>query len=230
MSVATEKEHEERTLNAENWKGHEEQIEQMFSLYRDKINPMVAVYNSATNQFPAGVLNELRDAFSHLTQSLEDPEKTGHQLERAQSHCKRAAVDGFKYAAMAYDKVYEDFQEAYRRVDLSYVDNGQFLPRVARLRATAWKRLTEAREVEASVHTEEEMYEAYEDAFNCYAELYDCVMDAIEPAETVRLRAEEEQESQKKERSKDRTIAIVCGVISVISIFITAASILGNCT
>lgn len=35
-----------RTVNAENWKGHENQINRIFSLYRDKVNPLISVYNS----------------------------------------------------------------------------------------------------------------------------------------------------------------------------------------
>lgn len=212
MNATTEERHDRRSVNVENWSGYEDQINQIFALYRDRVNPLVAVYNSVTDKFPIGVLNELRDIFSHLVQSLEDPEATARHLKRAQSHCKRAAVDGFKYAAFAYSTVYDNFKETYKNVDLSYVDNGQLLPKLTRLYAEAGDLMTKARLIEASPHTEDEMYEAYEDAFNCYAELYKCIRGAMDAAETISMRAQEDMETRKREHRTDRTIGI-CGVI-----------------
>lgn len=212
MSATTEERRDGRSLDVKNWVGYEDQINQIFALYRDKVNPLVAVYNSVTDKFPIGVLNELRDIFSHLVQSLEDPEAVERHLKRAQSHCKRAAIDGFKYAAFAYSKVYDDFKETYKHVDLSYVDNGQLLPELTRLYAEAGDLMTKARLIEASPHTEEELYEAYEDAFNCYANLYKCIRGAMDAAETIRMRAEEDIKTRKREHRTDRIIGI-CGVI-----------------
>lgn len=98
-----------RNIDANNWKGHEAEINQLFSLYKEKVNPLISVYNALENSFPVGVINELRDVFSHLTQSLlvsEDGEIRRH-LDKAQRHLKRAVVDAFKYASMAYSKVYD---------------------------------------------------------------------------------------------------------------------------
>lgn len=221
MSIATERSsREERSLNPENWKGHEDQINQVFSLYRNKVNPLVAVYNSVTGEFPIGVMNELRDIFSHLVQSLEDPAKTGIQLDRAQSHCKRAAIDGFKYAAMAYSQVYEDFKAAYQHVDLSYVNDGRLLPELTKLSAEAGQLMTDARLIEARVHDEDEMYEAYEAAFNRYFDLYECIMDAMDAVETLSMRAEEDEKVRKKERRTDRIIGIVGVIFGIIGVAI----------
>lgn len=221
MSAETAKSHEEQKVNAENWRGHEEQLNQIFSLYTDKINAMVAVYNSVTGEFPIGVLNELRDIFSHMAQSLlaDDPETISRQLGRAQSHCKRAAVDSFKYAATAYSRIYDDFKKTYQHVDLSYIDNGQFLPKLTKLHAEAGQLMTKARLIEADVHTDDQMYEAYEDAFNCYLALYECIMDAIAPAETFRLKAEEDQKDREEKERKATAInkaSLAFGVIGVI--------------
>ena len=121
---------------------------------------------------------------------------------------------------MAYSKIYDDFRETYRHVDLSYVDNGQLLPKLTRLYAQAGELMTEARLVEAGVHTDDQMYDAYEKAFNCYAELYQCVMGAMDAAETVRLRAEEDKEAREKEHRTDRNIGIAGIIVGIAGIVI----------
>ena len=107
---------DKRSINAKNWNGHEEQINRIFSLYRDKVNPLISVYNSLEDRFPIGVMNELRDVFSHLTQSLlaDKEEIINRHFDKAERHLKRAVVDAFKYASMAYSKVYDEFKETYR--------------------------------------------------------------------------------------------------------------------
>lgn len=50
-------------IDANNWKGHEEQINHLFLLYKEKVNPLISVYNALENSFPIGVINELRDIF-----------------------------------------------------------------------------------------------------------------------------------------------------------------------
>ena len=123
MSTATESSNQTAAVNAENWRGHEEQLNQMFSLYHETVNPLISVYNALEGKFPVGVMNELRAAFSHMTQSLleEDSGEVGRHLDRARRHVKRSAVDAYKYAAQAYSRVYGDFRESYRNVDLSSV-------------------------------------------------------------------------------------------------------------
>lgn len=218
MSGETGKPNEKRKVNAENWRGHEDRINQIFSLYESKVNGLVSVYNSVTGEFPAGVLNELRDIFAHMTQSLmtDDPEKVEHQLERAQAHCKRAAVDGFKYAVTAYSEIYEDFEEKYKDVDLSYVDGGRLLPRLIKQSTAAGQAMTEARLVESGVHTDDQMYKAYEEAYNRFTELYVSVMDALDVAEPLKLKAEKERAVREKEKRTDRMIGIIGIVFGIV--------------
>lgn len=209
-------------INASNWRGHEEQINQLFSLYKEKVNPLISVYNSLENSFPVGVMNELRDVFSHLTQSLltNDSAEIDRHLDKANRHLKRAVVDSFKYASMAYSKVYDDFKESYKYVDLGYVDNGQLLPKLTKLNAEAGLLMHSAKMVESNIHDDEEMYAAYESAFNCYAELYKCIMNALESAEAIKLKVNEDEVSRKKEHRTDRIIGIAGVIIGVVGIVI----------
>lgn len=213
---------DDRSVDVNNWEGHEEQINYLFSLYKDKVNPLISVYNALENRFPLGVINELRDIFSHLTQSLlvEDDAEVDRHLDKALRHFKRAIVDAFKYASMAYSKVYDDFKESYKYVDLSYVDNGQLLPKLTKLNAEAENLMHEAKMIESNIHDDEEMYTAYEAAFNRYAELYKCIMDSLGAVETIKLKTIEDEEAQKKEHHVDRMIGIIGVIVGIAGIVI----------
>ena len=211
-----------RTVNAENWKGHEIQINRIFSLYRDKVNPLISVYNSLEDSFPIGVTNELRDIFSHLTQSLlaDDETTIDRHLDKAERHLKRAVVDAFKYASMAYSKVYDEFKETYKNVDLSYVNNGELLPKLTKLNAEAEQLMHAAKMIESDIHNDEDMYAAYEAAFNRYAELYKCIIGALSATETIRMRAEDDQVTRKKEHRTDRLIGVLGVIVGIAGIII----------
>lgn len=141
-------------------------------------------------------------------------------MDKAQKHLKRAVVDAFKYASMAYSKVYDDFKESYKDVDLSYVDNGQLLPKLTKLNAEAENLMHKAKMIESDIHDDEEMYAAYESAFNRYAELYECIMNALDATETIKLKTIENKEAQKKERRIDRMIGIIGVIVGIAGIII----------
>lgn len=213
---------DDRTVDAGNWKGHEEQINHLFTLYKEKVNPLISVYNALENSFPIGVINELRDIFSHLTQSLQvaDSTEVDHHLSKAHRHLKRAVVDAFKYASMAYSKVYDDFKESYKHVDLGYVDNGQLLPKLAKLNSEAEMLMHKAKMIESGIHDDDEMYAAYEACFNRYAELYVCIIDSLESAEKLKLKAYEDEIATKKQHRADRIIGVAGLIVGIAGIII----------
>ena len=192
-------------IDLKNWDGHDEQIKQIFTTYKEKVNPLISVYNALENSFPIGVINELRDVFSHLTLSLQvtDTAEVDRHLDKAHRHLKRAVVDAFKYASMAYSKVYDDFKDAYKYVDLGYVDNGTLLPKLTKLNTEAEKLMHEAKMVESGVHDDDKMYAAYEKAFNCYATLYNSIINSLEATEAIKLKTIEDEEARKKEHRPD---------------------------
>lgn len=211
-----------REINVQCWKGHEDQIANIFSMYREQVNPLISVYNTITNEFPVGVMNELRDVFSHLTQSLlaTDGVTVCQHLNDAKRHLKRAVVDGYKYASMAYLDFYLDFRAAYKNVDLSFVDNCKFLPRLARLTAEANEAMHQARMIESDIHDDEAMYAAYEKAFNCYASLYSCVLKGIDSAEPIRLKSNEDAKAKKREHHIDRILAVAGVLFGLVSLIV----------
>lgn len=206
-----------------NWAHHEEQINELFNLYKDKVDRLIAVYSSLENSFPLGVINELRDIFSHLTQSLVTtrPEDVEHHLERAHRHMKRAVADAYKYASMAYSSAYDSFKADYRNVDLSAIDNGEFIVNIANLNKAAEELMFAAKMLEVdTTHTEDALYDAYEKAFECYEELYSRVSNAMDHAERLKLKADQKQEEQKREKRIDRMIGIVGALIGIVSLII----------
>lgn len=216
-----------RKIDAFRWHGKEDKLNELFSVYREQVNPLIAVYNVLENSFPVGVINELRDIFSHLTISLleDNPQSVERQLDKALRHLKRAVVDAFKYAAMAYSKVYDDFRQSYAHVDLSYVDNGKFLPKITDLNMKAEKLMLEAKLIESDVHTDEEMYTAYELAFNKYAELYELILTKTSDVEALKMRAETDQARLHKEKQIDRRWAIGGFAVGVIGIIFSIISV-----
>jgi hypothetical protein len=209
-------------IDASRWHGHENCLNQMFTLYREKVNSLICVYNSLTGTFPIGVMNELRDVMTHMTQSLlyQEEEKVVQHLYKAQRHLKRAVVDAFKYVSMAYSDEYDAFLETYKNVDLSYIDNGELLPKLTRLNSEAEQLMIEAKMIESDIHEDDQMYAAYERCFNRYSELYDCMINAIEDADRLKLRAAEEAKLKEKEHRTDRTIGIIGVAVGVIGVVI----------
>lgn len=183
---------------------------------------MISVYNALENDFPVGVMNELRDVFSHMTQSLMAEENTEieRHLDKAYRHIKRSVVDAFKYACMAYSKVYDGFITSYKDVDLSYIDNGQFLPQLVSLNIKAENLLSEAKIIEADIHNDDDMYSAYEAAFNCYAELYNRIMDSLDAVIKLQLRTNEDKKAKEKQHHIDRIIGIVGAIFGVLGVIV----------
>lgn len=201
------------------WAGHEAQINDLFNLYKNKVDRLIAVYSSLENSFPIGVINELRDIFSHLTQSLvtKTSEDVEHHIERAHRHMKRAVADAYKYASMAYSSAYDSFKKDYESVDLGEIDNGEFIVTVSNLNTSAEELMFSAKMLEVdTTHTEDDLYNAYEEAFKSYEELYRRITGAMKFADKLKLKAHKKEEEERRQRRIDRTIGIVGATVGVL--------------
>lgn len=103
---------------------------------------------------------------------------------------------------------------------MSYIDNGELLPKLTRLNSEAEQLMIEAKMIESDIHEDDQMYAAYERCFNRYSELYDCMINAIEDADRLKLRAAEEAKLKEKEHRTDRTIGIIGVAVGVIGVVI----------
>ena len=191
------------------------------------------------DKFPVEILNEIRAVFSHIAKVYVcDSQKVAkYNIEKAKGHIKRAQLDAFKYMCYAYSKYYKEFRDLYKNVDLSYVNNGEFIIELSRIYNAAIKKSEEARRIESMAAEVVEAYEAYEDAYNEYAELYKLIKDnlltMVKLQQKEKLQKDEftekinelngkitdlqqENEQEKKKSKKYTWISIGLAILSVI--------------
>lgn len=170
----------------------EERAKKICHDYMNVICPYVVQYEVLTNTFPIEILNEVRAVLGHLSKyhlSDELPAKE-RNLEKAEGHIKRALFDCHKYLCMAYEDRYKSFERMYRYVDLSHIDNGEFLPKLLDIRETAKRSLKHARTMEFSIGAESAaVYAEYEKAFVNYASVHGLLEVSFKKLETFRRKA-----------------------------------------
>ena len=153
-------------------------FQEIFANYRTLIRPFVALLELFDSEFPIEILNEIRAIFQHVARCYYDgktvpTEKDIQQnIQKAKSHINRALLDCFKYSCLTLYDEYKLFMHAYRFVDLSSLDNGEFLKTLHDLKEEAKKADKEARILEGDTGDDEAVFKAYEKAFNSSVELY----------------------------------------------------------
>ena len=97
-----------------------------------------------------------------------------------------------------FSKYYIEFRELYKNVDLSYVDNGDFINELSKTYASAIVKAENVRMVEAKANDVIESYEKYEDAT-----VYKLIITNLPIAEKL-------QQKEKLEKEEfDRKIAVL---------------------
>ena len=114
----------------------EERIRDIYTNYINIICPYSLHYETLSNRFPIEILNEIRDVLTHLSKyNLSDDDSIREKnLSKAESHIKRSILDCYKYICLAYEDEYSKFEKMYKNTDLSFVDNGEFLPKLLEAR------------------------------------------------------------------------------------------------
>jgi len=92
---------------------------------------------------------------------------------------------------MAYDDKYAEFSRYYKNVDLSLVDNGEFLPKLLKSRKEAIALMLDARKSDLLITSDDETsvdeaYEKYEKAFSKYSSVYDLINSSYIKIETLK--------------------------------------------
>ena len=122
---------------------------------------------------------------------------------------------------MAYSKAYDDFKADYEHIDLSDIDNGDFIIKATNLNVRAEQAMLDAKTLEIDAkHNEDDLYNAYEKAYDYYKELYQCITDAMSAAERLSLKAVKLEKSQKWEKYIDRTIAVISVLIGIMGVIV----------
>lgn len=153
----------------------EEEYKKVYSEYLEVIVPLVSFYESISNSFPIGILNEIRAIFTHIAKSVileSDKDKKG-QIEKAKGHMMRAIRDCYKYNCMAVEEKYKIF------MSLSNVSD-KVREKAFNLHEKAIDALYIARRMEnnpASDAMAEEIHRQYKDAYDIYLTINALIKD-----------------------------------------------------
>ena len=114
---------------------HKEEMDEIFRTYIEDINPFVVQFESQKNEFPSEVLNEIRAIYGHIVRAAiaENDEDVARNIKKMKSHSKRALLDCLKYIGIIYHDEYIDFMKRYESIDLTYIDNGNFIRNAVKL-------------------------------------------------------------------------------------------------
>ena len=132
--------------NLVDWDKYHEEFAQIYNTYLKVVQPFIVQLEIMDTNFPIEILNEIRSIFQHFSKcyAYPDPKNINKNISKANSHLKRAILDCYKYACLSFDDEYKAFLHKYRGVDLSGVNNGDFLKDLTSKRAKAVKLLNDA--------------------------------------------------------------------------------------
>lgn len=167
---------------------YNDRVNEIHRKYFEIISPFIIQLEVLDGEFPIEILNEIRAVFGHLSKAHLNNEASivEHNIEKADSHIKRAILDCYKYLCLAYDDKYKEFSNKYINVDLSVVGDGEFLPLLCQKRNNAIQKLSNAKKLEISKTNENDLYNAYEDAYNAYADTYNYIEAFYEKLERLK--------------------------------------------
>lgn len=200
-------------------------IDEIFSVYINIINPLIVQYEVLANNFPSEILNEIRAIFTHLGRCTitSDDKVINDNLSKAKGHAKRAALDCYKYNCLAYSDFYSEFMKHYKNVDLSLIDNGKFLPEITKKYFDAQELVMQAKMCETNLvagATTSEIYEKYENAYLAYNKVYLRLIEVQEVADNFLNRLVDDKEKANKRQKVDRFFAVIGVIVGIIGIII----------
>ena len=196
-----------------------ELLDNIFRMYIEDINPFVVRFEVSSGEFPAEVQNEIRAIYGHLIRAsmAESPEKVRSNIEKMKSHSKRALLDCFKYTSILCSDNYDDFMKRYENIDLTFLDDGEFLRDVVLRCKRARKALQNSKIAETTNILEDELFSLYQDAYLQFEELNDKIEKAEKSAAYL----------QRKATKKDK-IAKVSLWIGILGILVGIAGFVIN--
>ncbi len=159
---------------------HKDSLDEIFLMYIEDINPFIVKFESHKSEFPAEVLNEIRAIYGHLVRAAisETQEDVSRNIGKMKSHSKRALLDCLKYIGIIYHDEYIDFMNRYDGVDLTYIDEGNFIKQAVELYNESVGLWQTAKISETTNISEDELYGKYQDAYEHYESLHQLLISA----------------------------------------------------
>ena len=160
-------------INSSVLSDHSELLDSVFRMYIEDINPFIVKFEVSKGQFPVEIQNEIRAIYGHLIRAsmADTPEQVKSNIEKMRSHSKRALLDCFKYTSIVCSDNYDSFMKRYENIDLTYLENGDFLPDVIKKCRDAREALQSAKIAETSNIPENDLFTLYQDAYRQFEEL-----------------------------------------------------------
>ena len=202
---------------------HKEELDESFRTYIEDINPFIVKFESQKNEFPIEVLNEIRAIYGHIVRAAmaEDDEDVSRNIGKMKAHSKRALLDCLKYIGIIYHDEYIDFMKRYESVDLTFIDNGNFIRDAVKWYNESVELWQDAKISETSNVSEEVIYDKYQDAYEHYVKLHDLLSDAEEGAAFLQHKATQKELLAKKSYYIG-VAGVVIGVLGIISGIVVA--------
>lgn len=174
----------------------QKELRDIYAQYHNSIKIFITQLESLQNKFPVEILNEIRAVFSHIAKIYMCKRKdiALENIVKAKGHMKRAQLDAYKYMCYAYLQYYNNFKDLYCNVNLSHVNNGDFVLQLGKLYSASIAKTAKAKEIENTAEDSASSYEAYEEAYCTYTELYKLINDNLQ--HIVRLQQNENTEKE----------------------------------
>jgi hypothetical protein len=126
---------------------------EVYEFYNDITKVIYVDIEARGNVVPVELLFEIHAAFDHLKRLHLNEKAEQECCEKAVSHLKRGALDGYKIILRDFHKSYETLIGK-DIAHLRTVDNGNFLPKMMSLRTEIFKTAKQARTQEGIVDRE----------------------------------------------------------------------------
>ena len=155
-----------------------EQLTPLYNRYNDVIKPLIAEIEVRFESFPISIFNEIRAFNDHVSRCYlkpDDEEWIIGQVYKAGGHIERIILDCYKFLNVSlYKSVIKKFDKEYNGVDLSNINNGDFLIQHKKITREIIIRLKEAKSKEV-LEDKSESIAIYEEVHNKYTELEDLI-------------------------------------------------------
>lgn len=146
----------------------------LYLKYNTIIKPLIAEIEVRYEHFPIVIFNEIRAFNDHISRCYMKPDNKDWidtQIRKSESHIERIILDCYKFLNVSlYDKVIKDFDRRYKGVDLSCIDNGDFIIRHKKLSKKIVLKLKDAK-LKESNENKNESIALYQEVHNIYTEL-----------------------------------------------------------
>lgn len=198
-----------------------ELLDTVFRMYIEDINPFIVRFEVSKGEFPAELQNEIRAIYGHLIRAsmADTPEQIQRNIEKMKSHSKRALLDCFKYTSIICSDNYDSFMKRYEGIDLTYLENGAFLPDVVTRCENARRSLQSAKIAETSNISEDDLFALYQDAYKQFEDLNTKIQRAEESAAFLQHKASK-KDTVSKISLWTGIAGFIVGVVGIIVNFI----------